>query len=336
MELVRYEAMRLAIDEAHSVDEVKQIRDQAQAFLVYCKQAKDGLIDQQKVAEIKIRAERRAGELLRELPTAKNQYDKCSPHDGEGTIQTKGKIIEQSGISKGSADRWQQLADIPQDVFDGFIAESIEEGQELTTKSIARKVRERKRSDMVNDLISDPEMPSGKYRVLYADPPWKYSDSGVISDTDNYGRAERHYPTMSIEELCEMGEGIKRITEDNAVLFMWVTSPLLEDCFKVIRAWGFEYKSSFVWDKVGHNYGHYNSVRHEFLLICTRGSCTPDNKTLFDSVVSIEKSRKHSEKPVEFGDMIDELYTVGARIELFARTERPGWQTYGNEWQLVA
>lgn len=128
-----------------------------------------------------------------------------------------------------------------------------------------------------------------------------------------------------------MGPDVRAIIEDDAVLFMWVTSPLLEECFPVIRAWGFQYKTSFVWDKVKHNFGHYNSVRHELLLVCTRGSCTPDNLTLFDSVQTIEKSGVHSEKPAEFRAIIDALYTSGKRLELFARQPADGWEVWGNE-----
>jgi len=136
---------------------------------------------------------------------------------------------------------------------------------------------------------------------------------------------------MSIAELCAMGPAVRDMAEDNAVLFMWVTSPLLEECFDVIRAWGFKYKTSFVWDKVRHNFGHYNSVRHELLLVCTRGSCTPDNPKLYDSVQTIERSDTHSEKPGEFRDMIEELYEYGGRIELFARANTGGWEVWGNE-----
>ena len=105
---------------------------------------------------------------------------------------------------------------------------------------------------------------------------------------------------------------------------------MLEDAFVVIRAWGFEYKASFVWDKIKHNWGHYNSVRHEFLLVCVRGSCPPDELKLFDSVVSIERT-KHSEKPEAFRKIIDTLYPHGKRIELFARTKVDGWEAFGNE-----
>jgi len=164
-----------------------------------------------------------------------------------------------------------------------------------------------------------------KYRVVYADPPWAYGNRLA----DGYGAAENHYPTMSIEELSLLP--VTEITDDNAVLFLWTTSPLLEESFAVIRAWGFKYKTSFVWDKIRHNMGHYNSVRHELLLVCTKGSCTPDVPKLFDSVVSVERTDKHSEKPEIFREMIDTLYTHGRKVELFARKPAEGWDVWGNQ-----
>ena len=123
---------------------------------------------------------------------------------------------------------------------------------------------------------------------------------------------------------------VSDIAAKKAVLFLWVTSPILEESFAVIKAWGFKYKASFVWDKIKHNMGHYNSVRHELLLICIRGSCPLDNKKLFDSVQSIERT-KHSEKPEYFREIIDTIYTSGKKIELFARKKTKGWHTYGNQ-----
>jgi N6-adenosine-specific RNA methylase IME4 len=169
------------------------------------------------------------------------------------------------------------------------------------------------------------DFPTGSYRVIYADPPWKYSDDRA----PNNGGATEHYPTMSIEEICNMP--VRDVTDDNAVLFLWTTSPMLEDSFKVINSWGFKYKSSFVWDKVKPYFGHYNSVTHELLLIATKGSCTPDISERFDSVQTIEKSKKHSEKPEEFRNIIETMYTYGNKIELFARKKTEDWEVYGNE-----
>ena len=137
------------------------------------------------------------------------------------------------------------------------------------------------------------------------------------------------YPTMSIGELCDLN--VKAICDDDAVLFLWVTSPLLFECAPVIMAWGFEYKASIVWNKDAHNMGHYVSVQHEFLLICTRGSATPDTTARLSSVVT-EQRTTHSTKPERFREMIDAMYPNGKRIELFARREPPApWDAYGNE-----
>lgn len=167
--------------------------------------------------------------------------------------------------------------------------------------------------------------PDAKYRVIYADPPWSYGNTMP----GYYTEQAHHYDLMSLDAICNMP--VASVTEDHAVLFLWTTSPMLEDAFRVIKAWGFTYKSSFVWDKVKHNMGHYNSVRHEFLLICTRGSCVPDVQKLFDSVQSIERSDTHSQKPSEFRQIIDTLYPNGKRLELFAREKPDGWDVYGNQ-----
>jgi N6-adenosine-specific RNA methylase IME4 len=107
---------------------------------------------------------------------------------------------------------------------------------------------------------------------------------------------------------------------------------LLQRCFAIIEAWGFRYKASFVWNKDAHVPGFYNSVRHEFLLICTRGSCTRDIDTMTPSVQTIKRSDKHSEKPRKFYDIIESMYDHGRKLELFSRGTAPeGWDTDGNE-----
>jgi N6-adenosine-specific RNA methylase IME4 len=169
----------------------------------------------------------------------------------------------------------------------------------------------------------------GKYRVIYADPPWKYN----IGDECGKGgipssAAEWHYPAMTIDELCALP--VMSLLMDDAVLFMWVTSPNLEQGFWLVNGWGFTYKACFVWDKIKHNVGHYNSVRHEFLFIATRGSCLPDDRRLIDSVQSIERT-EHSVKPERFREIIDQMYPHGPRVELFARRKTPGWDVWGNQ-----
>jgi N6-adenosine-specific RNA methylase IME4/ParB-like chromosome segregation protein Spo0J len=194
---------------------------------------------------------------------------------------------------------------------------------------IAEYLKEQDRKRRKEDLKASGSV-QDVYRVIYADPPWQYSSSGL----DQYGPAERHYPTLSTVELCALKIDDRSITsfaQEEAVLFLWATSPLLPDALRVMEAWGFAYKSSFVWDKVKHNYGHYNSVRHEFLLIGTRGSCLPDSKKLHDSVITLERTGKHSAKPSYFRQLIDGLYKTGNRLELFAREKVVGWDNWGSQ-----
>jgi len=162
------------------------------------------------------------------------------------------------------------------------------------------------------------------FPLIIADPPWQYSNR----QADYFTTQDDHYITMTIEQI--RGLPMKDLALENAVLFLWATSPILEDALTVMNDWGFAYKASFVWDKVKHNMGHYNSVRHEFLLVGVRGSCLPDTPKLFDSVQSIERT-SHSEKPEFFRQMINTLYPYGPKLELFGLKKVPGWEVYGTQ-----
>jgi N6-adenosine-specific RNA methylase IME4 len=250
--------------------------------------------------------------------TGANQYMQKDQNDLSATAD---KLAKEHGVSAPTIKR------------DGKFYEEVEQLKEQYPDKIkeifdgskrANVVMKEIRRETVKQRVKESKPLDGKYRIIYADPPWNYGDK---RDGNTTG-AEDHYPSMTIEELCNLP--IKNIAEDDAVLFLWVTSPLLEECFDVIRAWGFKYKTSFIWDKIKHNMGHYNSVRHELLLVCTRGKCKPDNIKLFDSVQSIERT-EHSKKPEEFRQIIETLYEYGNKIELFARRSVDGWEVWGNE-----
>ena len=305
--------------EISSVQDAVKLINLAEAAKYYAKKAELGLESQNYAASIKVRAQRKAGEILLQMKKAEasgsNQYQETSrPMSAPPTYQDL-------GIKYNDASNWQNMAKVPEEVIEDYIETTKTNDREVTTAGAVRTARGYYSDESVKNT---PELPSDKYRVIYADPPWKYGNTMP----DTMGVQDNHYPLMSIDQLCEMK--IKDIAEDDAVLFIWVTSPILEESFQVIKAWGFKYKASFVWDKIKHVMGHYNSVRHEFLLVCTKGSCTPDVLKLFDSVVSIERT-EHSEKPEYFREIIDTIYTNGRRIELFARRNTEGWGGYGNE-----
>jgi len=319
-ELVKLNKARQALIEAKTLDEIREIRDVAKAVKAYAIAKGLGVEMKNEASEIEIRAIREMGKLI-EHGQRKGEIATQSEH-GKGiqssvTTENTRKTLPEIGVTRKESSTSKNLASISDEIFEEKLQKIINEKEPLTKTSLLRSIAKGK-------VIDDPVIKEGIYRIVYADPPWKYSD---IKAHRVEGSAVNHYPVMSIPELCEMK---MPETESNAILFLWTTSPMLEDSFKVIKAWGFKYKTSFVWDKIKHNMGHYNSVRHEFLLICTKGSCLPDNKKLYDSVLSIERT-EHSVKPEEFRNIIDDLYPHGRRIELFARRKIDNWDNWGNE-----
>mgnify|MGYP000918384156 CR=1 FL=1 len=285
---------------------------------------------------------RRRNEILEELGQRAPAY---RPEKGEtvSPLKTTEDIAREIGLGERSTQYRLQIANniVPEVVEQLFGNEEVAESttQLLTVarmpKEMQIKIGEKiasgeaknvtdARAKIQRESVKDITPPAGKYQVIYADPPWDY---GQVMD--GYGPAQRHYNTMTYEDLISLD--IKELSTDNAALFLWVTSPKIEEGLALAKAWGFTYKAMFVWDKVKHNFGHYNSVRHELLLICTKGSFTPEVMTLHDSVQTIERTDEHSEKPEEFRRIIESLYPSASKIELFARTEVDGWTMWGDE-----
>ena len=319
-ELIKLNAARKALSEAKTLQEIKEIKNIAIAVKAYAKAKGMGVEMKNEASEIEIRAIREMGKLIKEKQDAGEMAKKG---ENQSNLVLEGNKVKSTlpeiGITRKESSTSKNLSAMSDENFEDIMDEIIENKKPLTKTAMLREAA--KKNTTKKFLI-----PKDTYRIILADPPWRYSDKKEYSPQ---GAAENHYPTMSIQELCNM-EFPK--TEKDAVLFLWTTSPLLEESFKVIGAWGFHYKTSFIWDKIKHNMGHYNSVRHEFLLLATKGSCLPDVKKLFDSVQSIERTNKHSEKPEEFRKIIDTLYLKGKRIELFARKNNiKNWDSYGNE-----
>jgi len=255
---------------------------------------------------------------------------------------------EKLNISKRSIDtarkvRKNAIPKLIEIVEQGLItisfASSLSELSKIEQKSIVKKIlsgvkpeqarRENTKENLINMVI-----PKGKYRVIYADPPWQYDNPKAveIGKVKNLG-AGHHYPTMPVDEICKLD--IQSITNKDAVLFLWATFPKLVEATQVLEAWGFTYKTSFVWNKLRSNLGSYHNACAELLMIGTKGNCSPDNNSMPSQVQEI-KSGKHSVKPDEIRELIDKMYPYGTRIELFSRDKgTKGWKVWGNEIKAV-
>jgi N6-adenosine-specific RNA methylase IME4 len=170
---------------------------------------------------------------------------------------------------------------------------------------------------------------SGKYGVIYADPPWRYDMKR------GGGVAESHYPTMTTDDICALN--VSALAAADCALFLWSTLPQLPAALRVIKAWGFGYKTAaFLWLKTNrkagtwfYGMGFWTRSNAEVCLLATRGHPKRQSKSIHQFIIS--PLREHSRKPDEARKRIEALMGDIPRIELFARERAPGWDAWGNE-----
>ena len=177
------------------------------------------------------------------------------------------------------------------------------------------------------------ELPKKKYQIIYADPPWAfdtYSKKGQCPAT-----GKMPYATMGYQDIAELP--VKDIADDECVLFLWVTYPTMHKAFKIIKDWGFIYKTvAFTWIKTNKDgtprlgLGFWTRSNAEICLLCTKKKF-PKRISCSVRQLIMSKQREHSRKPDEARDRIVELLGDLPRIELFARQRFEGWDAWGNE-----
>ncbi len=316
-----------------SLQEVRDIRDKAAAATKYAKAAELGLEAQNECAEVKLWSERRAGELLRQMKEG-GERDK----GGHGKIESRSATqLSSLGISKTQSSRWQMIAEVPESKFQKLIEETKKASKELTTSSVItvaktdRKKAKQKKSQSSCTIESDcvladasTLLASGqKFPCIYADPPWKYGNQGTRASTDN------HYQTLSVDELCDPEKWpVAQLVADNAHLHLWTTNAFFPDSFRLMEAWGFEYKSIFVWVKPTIGMGNYWRVSHELLLLGVRGSLDFQDRSLRSWLEA--KRGKHSAKPEAVRALVEKA-SPGPRLEIFGREQVTGWTVLGNQ-----
>ncbi|MBA4067812.1 MAG: hypothetical protein C0501_29760 [Isosphaera sp.] len=158
-----------------------------------------------------------------------------------------------------------------------------------------------------------------RFGTVYADPPWAYQNTAAR------GAAEDHYRTMTLDDICRLPVG--PLLAPKAHLHLWATTAFLEDAFRVVRAWGFTYKSCFVWAKPLLGCGNYWRLAHEFLLLGVRGR-TPFRDKTQRSWRELPRGR-HSGKPERLRAVIERV-SPGPYLELFGRKPVDGWVVFGD------
>lgn len=189
-----------------------------------------------------------------------------------------------------------------------------------------------------------PELPRRAFGCIAADPPWTFE---TRSDKGKGRSAEQHYGCMSFVDICALP--VAELALKDAVLFLWVTDPMLFKARELIEAWGFTYKTiGFNWAKLNAGIdpdvpfhagafftgmGYWSRANSELCLLATRGNPKRKHKDVRRLVVA--QRREHSRKPDQAYDRMRRL-VPGPYLELFARTGRPNWTSWGNEVQRFA
>jgi len=177
-----------------------------------------------------------------------------------------------------------------------------------------------------------PPLPNERFEILYADPPWDYKGQRQHNGPGGVetGGADAHYPTITLGDLLELD--VPRIAAENSLLFMWSSSPHLDQAITLGKAWGFAWATiAFVWNKMKTNPGFYTLSQCELCLVFKRGKIPgPRGARNIRQYVEVERTR-HSEKPDEVRRRIAAMFPDQSRIELFARGGTEGWHAWGRD-----
>lgn len=169
----------------------------------------------------------------------------------------------------------------------------------------------------------------GRYRTLVADPPWRYDDGkmSTAGAARTKSGASLRYDLMSLAELSSLG--VQELAEDNAHLWIWGTNMKLKQSYLLAEAWGFEPITLVTWCKKQPGVGYYLRNNTEHVVFASRGKPQPPESPPI-STWYVWPRGEHSVKPDGFFDLVEQV-SPGPYLELFARRQRLGWDTWGNE-----
>lgn len=347
--LARYDRACRAIAEAKSVDEDKEIRDQAVAMAAYARQAKNREMEADAV-EIRIRATRRLGQLRQAqkesvgLATGGEHGGRRSKDGVRNTPSIVRPTLAMQGVDKNLAKQMRVLGALTDEKFETVITDA----RDAVTRAIKTVVRavdidqqregytaRAAQGGTIDDVVA---LAATGFRagVIYVDPPWTFR---TYSGKGKQRSAERHYDVMSLDEIQAMP--VAQLAAKDCALLLWGVCPELPGALEVIKQWGFEYSTvAFTWVKQNRSgeglftgMGYHTRSNVELCLLGLRGS--PERLAKDVHQVVMTPVGEHSVKPEEVRRRIKRLYP-GPYLELFARRPVDGWTVWGNEVEASA
>jgi N6-adenosine-specific RNA methylase IME4 len=240
--------------------------------------------------------------------------DLCHPATvAECQGPSRDKIARYLGVGKTTIDRAEAVVEAAEEDPEeyGYLVEQMDRSGKVA--GAFRRLEVLRQAKELNAAV--PELPTGPFQVIVADPPWRYDSGNSLP-----------YPTMDIEEIKAMP--VAEIADENAILWLWTTNAHLRVAFDVVTAWGFEYRTLLTWVKDRMGTGEWLRGQTEHCMLAVRGKPVflhGNHTTVLEAV-----RREHSRKPEEFYDLVEST-CPGGKVELFSRKHRGGWRSYGND-----
>jgi len=243
----------------------------------------------------------------------------CHPATvAEGQGDTRDKIARYLGVGRTTIDRAEAVMEAAEEDPEeyGYLVDQMDRSGKVA--GAFRRLTVLKQAKELD--ANPPELPTGPFQVIVADPPWQYDTGSSLP-----------YPTMPLEEIKAMP--VRDIADANAILWLWTTNAHLPVAFDVAEAWGFEYKALLTWVKDRMGTGEWLRGQTEHCILATRGRPVFLNGN--HTTVLQAARREHSRKPEEFYLLV-EATCPGSRVELFARQAREGWRSFGDQTNLYS
>lgn len=162
-----------------------------------------------------------------------------------------------------------------------------------------------------------------RYATIVADPPWRYASAATKAD------AGKRYSTMSLGEIMALRDAVGALAAPDSHLWLWTTNAFIEEGYDVVRGWGFRPLTLLTWCKPQPGVGYYLRNNTEHCILASRGApLVPEEKAM--ATWYVWPRGEHSAKPEAFYDLVEQV-SPAPWVELFARRQRLGWDTWGNE-----
>ncbi len=224
----------------------------------------------------------------------------------------------------------REVAALPADKADELL--EVAEQKKLSVRELRAEVARIKNAEAIDAPVASHDTctvadlhalveQGRKFGCIYADPPWLYDNQATRAATGN------HYGGMTVDELCALP--VRELAADDAHLHLWITNAFLFDAPRIFAAWGFEFRSSYVWVKPQMGIGNYWRNSHEIMLTAIRGNAKRFNDHSMKSWGEFDRTA-HSAKPEQIRELIQRA-THGPYLEMFGRRQTVGWTVWGNQ-----